>query len=129
MQESFIPGQRVINDAELQLGLGTVLTVEHRTLTVLFLATGDTRTYAKQSAPLTRVRFSEGDRITAHDGAILMVESVVEKDGLLTYLGKDGDGKADTLPEGQLDNLIRLNRPSDRLLTKQIDKDKWFDLR
>ena len=129
VQDTFIPGQRVINEAELQLGLGTVLTVEHRTLTVLFLATGDTRTYAKQSAPLTRVRFSEGDRITSHDGAILCVESVAEKDGLLTYLGKDGEGKDSALPEGQLDNLIQLNRPSDRLLTKQIDKDKWFDLR
>lgn len=35
----FIPGQRCISDAELQMGLGTVLTVEARTLTVLFMAT------------------------------------------------------------------------------------------
>ena len=54
----FIPGQRCISDAELQMGLGTILTVETRTLTVLFMATDETRTYAKLSAPLTRVLFS-----------------------------------------------------------------------
>ena len=129
MHDTFIPGQRVINDAELQLGLGTVLTVEHRTLTVLFMATGDTRTYAKETAPLTRVLFSAGDKLTAHDGAEMTVESVREDAGLYTYLGKDAQGQAVELPEGQLDNLIKMNRPSDRLLTKQVDKDKWFDLR
>ena len=51
MQE-FIPGQRWISSAELQLGLGTVMNVEHRTVTLLFLASGETRTYAKQTAPL-----------------------------------------------------------------------------
>jgi ATP-dependent helicase HepA len=53
----FIPGQRCISDAELQMGLGTILSVEERTLTVLFLATGETRTYAKLTAPLTRVGY------------------------------------------------------------------------
>lgn len=129
MQDTYIPGQRVINDAELQLGLGTVLTVEHRTLTVLFMATGDTRTYAKETAPLTRVLFSAGDKLTAHDGAAMQVETIREEAGLYTYLGKDEQGNAVELPEGQLDNLIKMNRPSDRLLTKQVDKDKWFDLR
>ena len=61
LMAEFIPGQRCISDAELQMGLGTILTVEDRTLTVLFLATGETRTYAKQTAPLTRVMFSIGD--------------------------------------------------------------------
>ena len=49
---NFVPGQRWINDAELQLGLGTVLTVEHRTVQIVFLASGETRVYAKQTAPL-----------------------------------------------------------------------------
>lgn len=129
MQDTYIPGQRVINDAELQLGLGTVLTVEHRTLTVLFMATGDTRTYAKDTAPLTRVMFSAGDKLAAHDGVLMQVESIREEAGLFTYLGKDEQGNSIELPEGQLDNLIKMNRPSDRLLTKQVDKDKWFDLR
>lgn len=129
MQVSFIPGQRVINDAELQLGLGTVLSVDHRTLTVLFMATGDTRMYAKQSAPLTRICFSQGDTIKAHDGSLLNVETVVENNGLVTYLGKDANGRPAELAESQLDNQIQLNRPVDRLLSKQIDKNQWFELR
>ena len=43
----FVPGQRWINSAESQLSLGTVLTSEQRTVTLVFMATGDTRTYAK----------------------------------------------------------------------------------
>ena len=46
MVHEFIPGQRCISDAELQMGLGTVLTVEFRTLTVLFLATGEELLFA-----------------------------------------------------------------------------------
>ena len=57
----FIPGQRCISDAESQMGLGTILKVEHRTVTVLFLSTGETRTYARETAPLTRVAFRAGD--------------------------------------------------------------------
>ncbi len=125
----FIPGQRWISDAELQMGLGTVLSVEHRTVTVLFLATGETRTYARQSAPLTRVTFAPGDSVRAHEGWTLRIDSVNEEAWLLTYVGTKADGTPATLPEGQLDNLIRLNRPAERLFTGQVDADKWFDLR
>ncbi len=127
--DDFIPGQRWISDAELQMGLGTVLSLEHRTVTVLFLATGETRTYARQSAPLTRVAFGPGDSVRAHEGWTLRIESVSEDAGLLTYVGTKEDGSRAQLPEGQLDNLIRLNRPAERLFTGQIDADKWFELR
>jgi len=125
----YTPGQRWISNTELQMGLGTVLTVEHRTVTVLFLATGETRTYAKQSAPLTRVNFVCGDKVSSCDGWSLRIESIDEQDGLLTYYGTKDNGEKAELPEGQLDNLIQLNRPTDRLFSGQIDKDKWFELR
>jgi len=127
--DDFIPGQRWISDAELQLGLGTVLAVEHRTVTVVFLASGETRTYAKQSAPLTRVAFAAGDTVRAHEGWSLLVEQVIEEEGLLRYLGHKADGSPAQLPEGALDNLIQLNRPAERLFTGQFDADKWFALR
>ena len=47
--QQFIPGQRWISVAQTQMGLGTVLSVEHRTVTVLFMATGETRTYARET--------------------------------------------------------------------------------
>ncbi|MBE9568311.1 MAG: RNA polymerase-associated protein RapA [Proteobacteria bacterium] len=125
----FIPGQRCISDAELQMGLGTILTVEARTLTVLFMATGETRTYAQQSAPLTRVQFSIGDNINTHDGIRVTVKDVTESHGLLTYSGIDSASNTHQIEEAELDNFIQLNRPSERLFNGQIDKDNWFELR
>ena len=112
--QDFIPGQRWISDTELQMGLGTVLAAEHRTVTLVFLATGETRIYARQTAPLTRVRFGPGDRVPSHDGWTLKVESVVERNGLLTYVGTDDHGRRAELEEGELDNHIQLNRPGER---------------
>lgn len=125
----FIPGQRCISDAELQMGLGTVLTVEARTLTVLFMATGETRTYAQQTAPLTRVLFSAGDNIVSHDDVVMTVTKVAESNGLVTYTGLDEKKQTQQIEEAHLNNFIQLNRPSERLFNGQIDKDSWFELR
>ncbi len=127
--QDFFPGQRWISSAELQMGLGTVMKVEHRTVTMLFLATGDIRTYAKQTAPLSRVSFVPGDTVLDHEGRGLIIESVSEQDGLLTYAGTDEDGNPAQLEEGRLNNFIQLNRPTERLFSGQIDKDAWFELR
>lgn len=125
----FVPGQRWISETELHMGLGTVLTVDHRTVTILFLATGDTRVYSQQTAPLTRVRFMPGDNVSTHEGWSISISDVKETDGILTYTGYKQDASQVSIDEGQLDNFIQLNRPLDRLLTRQIDADKWFELR
>ncbi len=127
--QDFLPGQRWISNAEVQMGLGTVLSCEHRTVTIVFMATGETRTYAKLTAPLTRVVFSLGDKIKAHDGWTLKISQVEENDGLILYRGYDENGKTRELPEGGLDNFIKLNRPAERLFSGQIDKNRWFELR
>ncbi len=128
MQE-FIPGQRWVSDTESQMGLGTVLTTDHRCVTIIFLATGQTRTYAKATAPLTRGSFEAGDVIKSHEGWNLTVKFVENNAGLYTYHGINEKGENASLEEGQLDNFIQLNRPSDRLFMGQIDPDKWFNLR
>ncbi|WP_303903210.1 RNA polymerase-associated protein RapA [Thiohalomonas denitrificans] len=125
----FTPGQRWISDTEPQMGLGTVLSVEPRTVTFLFLAIEEVRTYARQTAPLSRAAFAPGDRVQSHEGWFLEVHSVIERDGLLTYRGQHENGDEAELPEGELDNLMQLNRPADRLFTGQIDPDRWFVLR
>ena len=125
----FIPGQRWINYAELQLGLGTVLSVEPRTVTLLFISSGETRTYARQTAPLTRVNFAAGDRIRSHKGWSLRVTAVHEQGGLLSYVGSNDTGETVELAEGELDSHLQLNRPAERLFTGQVDKDRWFELR
>ncbi len=123
------PGQRCISNAELQMGLGTVLSVASRTITVVYLATGETRTYARQSAPLTRVIFTVGDTIQSHEGSRLKINQVDEEDDLLYYTGMDDKGRKITIGESSLDNFLQLNRPAERLFSGQIDQDKWFELR
>jgi ATP-dependent helicase HepA len=123
------PGQRWISNTELQMGLGTVLAVDQRSVQIVFLATGETRTYAKSSAPLSRVRFGKGDTIRSHDGWSMQVDAIEDADGLLIYLGRRTDGSEVLLPESQLDNFMQFSRPADRLFTGQIDKPKLFSLR
>jgi len=125
----YLPGQRWVNHAELQLGLGTVLSTAGRTVTLLFDAAGETRTYAVQNAPLTRVAFGSGDEVRSHGGETLRVVAVQERDGCLLYLGRDAAGREVTLPESQLDSHLQLNRPAERLFTGQVDPDRAFELR
>lgn len=129
VQQQYLPGQRWISDSEAELGLGTILTLDGRLLTVLYPATGETRQYAAQSAPLTRVRFLPGDEITHFEGWTLTVQSVEEAEGLLIYHGLTADNQEQVIPETQLSNFIRFRLASDRLFAGQIDPLKWFSLR
>lgn len=125
----FVPGQRWISDAELELCLGTILSSDERTVQVAFPATEEVRTYAWRSAPLTRIRFLPGDVIRSQDGWSLKVETVEEADGLLSYVGIRDDGEQTELSEIELEHATQLNRPVDRLLTGQLDKNHEFSLR
>ena len=51
----FSLGQRWISDTESELGLGTVVAVEGRMVTVMFSATDENRMFSRADAPLTRV--------------------------------------------------------------------------
>lgn len=128
-EQQFTPGQRWISNTEPDLGLGALTKTEGRTLTLLFLASGELRTYAKDNAPLTRVQFLPGDLAESHEGWKLQVHSVEEQDGLLTYSGHREDGVEAELPEGQLSNFIQFSRPQERLFAGQLDSNRWFELR
>ncbi|MGB5705365.1 MAG: RNA polymerase-associated protein RapA [Arenicellales bacterium] len=125
----FIPGQRWINDAQLQMGLGTVVSTDFRTVTIIFMAVGESFVYAKESVPLTRVRFAPGDHILTQDEEVLEVTDVREQDALLTYVAQDNLGAVHEVEESALNNFIQLNRPTERLFNGQIDRDAWFELR
>ena len=60
-QQFIALGQRWISDTESDLGLGTIVEIDARTVTLLFPATGESRVYASQSAPLTRIEFEIDD--------------------------------------------------------------------
>jgi ATP-dependent helicase HepA len=127
--QDFVIGQRWISAAELHLGLGMVIEIEHRTVSIVFPATGETRIYARADAPLTRVRFREGDWVEKQDGANLQVMTLSESDGLIVYGCRDERGNPVDLPEGRLSNFLQLNQPAERLLNAQVDRNKWFSLR
>ncbi len=127
--EQFIPGQRWISNTESELGLGLILDVAHKRVTVLFLACDEKRMYAQDNAPLTRVRFSVGDVIESIDEDKVTVTGLTEQDGLITYLGKDEDGQEVQLDEVELNHHIQFNKPQDRLFIGQVDPTAWFLLR
>jgi len=120
----FVVGQRWISEAETDLGLGLVQSVDFRMVSMYFPAMDETRTYAVQNAPLTRVTFAVGDIVPTHDGAVITVEDTEEIDGIMFY--HDGDR---FIPETLLAASIQLNAPSDRLFTGQIDNNNLFELR
>lgn len=128
-KDDFIPGQRWISDTEPELGLGTVLEVERNAVTLLFIAAEERRTYAKNNAPLTRVRFAPGDAVENTDGESLKITAVEERDGLLAYLGLDEDGAERCWEELDLSAFIQFNKPQERLFNGQIDPESLFVLR
>ncbi len=85
----YIVGQRWVSHADAQLGLGVVVEVEARRITLSFPAVGEERTYASENAPLTRLRFKVGDHVSTVDGVELIVTEVQEMQGLLMYTGTD----------------------------------------
>ncbi|MGO3206941.1 MULTISPECIES: RNA polymerase-associated protein RapA [unclassified Halomonas] len=125
----FSPGQRWISDGEAELGLGTVLNCDARSVTILFSASQETRTYNTRQAPLTRVMFGSGDRVLSADGWQMVVDDSKESDGLITYIGEDKEGNLRELPEAKLADTMQFDQARDRLLTGQVDRNDWFDLR
>ena len=131
----FQVGQRWISDSESDQGLGTVTSVEHRFVTIVFTATGESRQYAKANAPLTRVIFNQGDTIPSHEGWMLKVTASTESNGIITYHGikqsaeQNESSEEVSLKEVMIDHFIKFNKPHDRLLNSQVDRLDWFRLR
>ena len=120
----FHPGQRWISENEPELGLGSVLRVTARTVTIVFGASAETREYARDNAPLRRVRFRAGDSIQNQAEATLVVQSVTERAGLIFYHGAGA-----VWGETELSATLSFNKPEQRLLAGQLDPTEVFDLR
>ncbi|QIB66757.1 RNA polymerase-associated protein RapA [Kineobactrum salinum] len=125
----YIVGQRWVSHADAQLGLGIIVEVEPRRVTLSFPAVGEERTYAADSAPLTRLRFKAGDHISTVNNVELEVTSVKEKEGLLLYTGTDHHEQTVTVSELELDAFVQITTPQQRLLNGHFDKHSDFALR
>jgi ATP-dependent helicase HepA len=121
----FVQGQRWVVDSEPELGLGIVMAVAARTVTVFFPLAETERLYAIEQAPLTRIRYSQDDTIKLTNGRSGQVIEVMDNKGFLLY----DIGEPQWVPETELAGDVQLNQPFMRLMTGQLDKAKWFYFR
>ena len=126
---SFVIGQRWISESEADLGLGIVLDVANRRLTLSFPAAGERRTYAMDNAPVSRVKYEIGDKVRHQDGTKIQITRIVEQAGCLMYIGLTKDNEELGIPEFELDSFVQFSTPRDRLFAGQIDKHNHFTLR
>src|SRR5882724_4891808 len=120
---AFTPGQRFLSAAEPELGLGTVLRIERRTVQLAFPASGVVRQYALQSAPLTRAEFRPGERVSGA-GQAFVIERVEHAGGVLRYFGA-----GHSLHEGELDDVQNISSADARLIAGRVDRNDQFDVR
>ncbi len=123
------PGQRWINHARPELGLGLVIAVEGRTVTLRFGEEERDHVFSLESAPLSRIRFAAGDVVRTIDGGRVAIDRVHERGGVFVYEGIDVDGSRAEVAESMIAADQSFNRPAERLLHGQIDEVRWFTLR
>ncbi|SEA03715.1 RNA polymerase-associated protein RapA [Alkalimonas amylolytica] len=127
---SFALGQRWISESESDLGLGAVVALDDRSITILFPASGEQRCYARQQAPLSRIRFLPGDRVRSAEGFELVISHVEEVTETLVYHGSRVDThESIQLREILLDHFLSFSQPQDRMYAGQIDRLEAFSLR
>src|SRR5689334_3210506 len=124
MKTTYHPGQRWISDSEPELGLGAVTSVTRLTVSLAFAASGEKREYARDNAPLRRVRFHAGDAVKDREGRTFVIASVDERRGLLFYRGGERE-----MCETDLFDALSFDKPEERLLVGQGDPPSAFDLR
>lgn len=128
-QAAVTVGQRYVSDTEPELGLGVVLQIDGGAVDIGFPAAGQRRTYSLSEAPLSRVRYTPGERIKHQDGQAVVVAEVIEQGGCLLYQTLTEDGQARAIPEFELDSFVQFSKPRERLFAGQIDKSNHFSLR
>lgn len=125
----FVLGQRWVSQTETELGLGMVVDVDGRFVTLQFPAAEEERVYAVNNSPLARVIYEVGETVHDQEQLPYQVVSVEDLDGLHCYLVEDASGKERMLPETQISGLVLLTSPNQRLLSGQFDKPAEYQLR
>ncbi|WP_298146859.1 RNA polymerase-associated protein RapA [uncultured Acinetobacter sp.] len=131
--QQFAIGQRWLSDTETELGLGVLIDVDERSVSILFPKSDETRVYARSNAPLSRIVFNTGDELQDQEGTTWLVESFEDRGGVLRYnvmrALQDGTEERKSLNETRIGATIQLSKPLERLLASQIDYKEWYDLR
>ncbi|WOE32016.1 MULTISPECIES: RNA polymerase-associated protein RapA [unclassified Acinetobacter] len=131
--QQFAIGQRWLSDTETELGLGVLIDVNERSVSILFPKSDETRVYARSNAPLSRIIFNISDELQDQEGRKWIVESFEDRHGVIRYdvirTCEDGTQERKSLNETRIGASIQLSKPLDRLLASQIDYKEWYDLR
>jgi len=112
-----------MSEPEPELGLGVVRGLAKAKIKVWFPASEETRIYAWPGAPLLRVKFSPGERVTWPGGSGV-VESLREEGGVVWYRVAEWEVR-----ESELSGLMSRRGPLDRLVSGQLDDNASFELR
>ncbi|MFK8027331.1 MAG: RNA polymerase-associated protein RapA [Gammaproteobacteria bacterium] len=125
----FFIGQRWISHSETQLGLGIVTEVASRRVKILYPAVNESRIYAIDTAPLSRIRYNLGDTVVDNEEQSILVSEVKEDGDLFTYCGKTATNEYKEIHELDLSCFVQFTTPQQRLFSGQLDKNKNFTLR
>jgi ATP-dependent helicase HepA len=125
----FAIGQRWVSNSEAELGLGLIKEVTGRRIEVLFPAAAEQRTYASNQAPLSRVLYQLGDKVTTNEDVVFTISERHELNGCYVYQGESDHGDSVSIHEMDLSSTVQFNQPQDRLLAGQVDKNSQFQLR
>lgn len=126
---SFAIGQRWVSQTEPKLGLGIISEFANRRITINFPAAGESRTYATDNAPVSRVIYKPGDDIANHEEQHFSVVAVDDSEALLCYIVRDQDGLESELSEIELNCFIAFTSPLQRLVSGHYDRNRAFRLR
>ncbi len=131
--QQFAIGQRWLSDTETELGLGVLIDVDERSISILFPKSDETRVYARNNAPLSRIVFNVNDEIQDQEGKKWIVEALDDRNGVIRYdvirTLENGEQERKALNETRIGATIQLSKPLERLLASQIDYKEWYDLR
>ena len=122
-------GQRWVSQTEPKLGLGIITEIASRRVAINFPAVGESRTYAADNAPISRVSYKPGDVIANHEDREFTVQSVDESGPLIHYQVVGANGERVTLSEVELNCFIQFTSPLQRLVSGHYDRNMAFRLR
>ncbi len=126
---NIVVGQRFVSHTEANLGLGIVIESTGRLMTISFPAANETRSYAKESAPISRIIYARGDTVTDMDEHEYCIQKINTINGLIVYECLNQENQLKPLSELQLNCFVHFTSPRQRLLSGQFGGNSAFKLR
>ena len=120
----FYLGQRWYSEAEPELGLGLVISVEDKQIQILYPSSEITRIYNAKSNPLKRFKLEIGDEVFLTHDQKYIVKNVSEEDHLFFY-----QYDTSTIAESQIYAQINLSATIERFYAMNYDAPVFSKLR